>query len=196
MLTAWLTCSQCLFLWVLKIKEKSAGRRNLSPRPLCVSSSPETCPALLYGIWIGSRTVLTPQLISLCPSIPTPAVGTGERPQRSPDARGWASQRDFFALPRLPAHARQRWSLPHRFVWISHCLCEIRIFLPRGMRQEWNKLCLCSVEALAAPLWKDLYLLLRQLHVSWGDPLMLVWSKKLLRMACEILGLSSPNLRS
>lgn len=161
MLSAWLTCSQRLFLWVLKIKEKSAGRRYLSPRPLCVSSSPETLPALLYGIWIASYTMLTAQLISLCPSIPTLAVGTGEHLQCSPDARGWALHRDFFALSHLSVHTRQRWSLPHGFVWISHCLCEMCILLPRGMMQEGNKCCPCSVGALAALLRRDLYSLLR-----------------------------------
>lgn len=160
MLTAWLTCSQHLFLWVLKIKEESAARRYLSPRPLCVSGSPETCPALLYGIWIGPCTLLTCQLISPCPNIPMLAVGTGEHPQCLPDVRGSASRRDVFVPPQaalLPVHG---------FVWTSRCLCEVHVFLLRSVTQEWSKLCLCSVGALAALSWRNLYSLLRQLNVS------------------------------
>lgn len=41
----------------------------------------------------------------------------------------------------------------HGFLWISHCFCEMHIFLPKSMSQEWNKLCLCSVGAPAALPW-------------------------------------------
>lgn len=45
----------------------------------------------------------------------------------------------------------------HGFLWISHCFCEICIFLPKSMSQEWNKLCLCSVGALAALPWGPVF---------------------------------------
>lgn len=164
MLTAWLTCSQHLFLWVLKIKEKSAGRRYLSPRPFHVSFSTATCPALLYGIWIVSCTVLTSQLISLCLSIPMPAAGTGEHPQSLPDVRGWASWRDFFTVPLLPAHSYT--SHMGTAFYGSHI---VSVRYASSCQRAWVRSGTNSAFAVWEP-WQpcheDLYLLLRQLHIS------------------------------
>lgn len=121
MLTAWLTCSQHLFLWVLKIKEKSAGRSYLSPRPLCVSGSPETYPCCM-----GSG--LDPPLGKPLGSFPC-AWGSLYQPwvQRSacstclmqePGSPGGTS----FALPWLPVCARQCWC-PRLGLYGSHIAC-------------------------------------------------------------------------
>lgn len=164
MLTAWLTCSQRLFLWVLKIKEKSAGRRYLSPRPLCVSVSPATCPALFYGIWIVSCTVLTSQLISLCLSIPMPAAGTGEHPQSLPDVRGWASWRVSFTVPQLPANSYA--SHMGRSSYGSH---TASVRYASSCPRAWVRSGTSSAFAVwepRQPCHEDLYSLLRQPCVS------------------------------
>lgn len=189
MLTAWLTCSQRLFLWVLKIKEKSAKRRYLSPRPLRVSVSPTTCPALLYGIWIASCTVLTSQLISLCLNIPVPAADTEDHPQSLPDVRGWASWRDFFAVPQLPAHSYASHmgmgSYGSRIASVRYASSWQRAWVRSGTNSA------SAVWEPRQPCHEDLYscfMFLNGILTFWLGP------KRLLRTTCDILDLGPSSL--
>lgn len=134
--------SASVSLGVKNKREISWKKISQSQTPPCLSLSSNLPSPVVWDLdWILYCADLSAHLL-------VPAAGTGEHPQSLPDVRVWASWRDFFTVPQLPAHSCVSHGLG--FLWISHCFCEIRIFLPRSTNQEWNKLCLCSAGALAA----------------------------------------------
>lgn len=143
----------------VKNKREISWKKISQPQtPLCLSLSSNLPSPVVWDLdWILYCADLSVHL-------PVPAAGTGEHPQSLPDVRGWASWRDFFTLPQLPAH-----SYVSRMCMGScgsHIASVRYVSSCQGARIRSGKNSAFAVWEPWQPCHEHLYSLLRQLYVS------------------------------